>query len=309
VHSSDKTCALVLGVLGMTVALLVGCQAASNRSHALLVDAHYTLRSRINERDYRISVSLPRAYETADRTSYPVVYLLDGTGKYYSLMVRVQRLLEDRLPPVIWVGIGSPSEAFAEGERTADTTPTNRPAYDDIVIKNVAAELAAASDAKPVTEEMKYRWRSGQADTFLHILREDIMPFVETRYRTQPELRTLAGHSFSGLFAANVLLTEPGLFQRYWISSPSLWWDDEIILEQEARYSEQHNKLPARVYVSVGASENATMTEPNKRFVENITKRGYAGLALKHRVFPDHDHMSVIVSALTEGMSFLLGEN
>jgi len=45
-----------------------------------------------------------------------------------------------------------------------------------------------------------------------------------------------------------VLFQHPDIFNRYKISSPSLWWDNGVTFEFEKKYSEKHSDLPARVF-------------------------------------------------------------
>ena len=52
-----------------------------------------------------------------------------------------------------------------------------------------------------------------------------------------------------GLFATYALFTEPDLFTRYAITSPSLWWDGGSIFEREAEFAKTRRSLPKQVFV------------------------------------------------------------
>lgn len=52
-----------------------------------------------------------------------------------------------------------------------------------------------------------------------------------------------------------MLFQHPDIFNRYKISSPSLWWDNGVTFEFKKKYSEKHSDLPARVFLSVGDVE------------------------------------------------------
>jgi len=56
---------------------------------------------------------------------------------------------------------------------------------------------------------------AGGADNFKKFMQEELVPFIDSNYRTVKNDRTIAGLSFGGLFAAYVLFAEPSLFQRY----------------------------------------------------------------------------------------------
>ena len=95
----------------------------------------------------------------------------------------------------------------------------------------------------------------GGADRFLAFLRDELKPWVGERYDADPDDSMLFGDSLGGLFAMHVLLSEPTAFRRYGIGSPSLWWDDWLLLRRAADYAKAHHDLPAKVFVSVGAFE------------------------------------------------------
>ena len=74
-------------------------------------------------------------------------------------------------------------------------------------------------------------------------------------YRADSARRIFAGHSYGALFGAHVLLTEPAMFERYVLSSPSLWFDQRVMFERERRYAATHADLPAKVFLSIGSYE------------------------------------------------------
>ena len=143
---------------------------------------------------YRISISLPAAYDGGE-TRFPVVYVLDGDW-YFGLAVSTARLLEavQELPPVILVAIGyGGSIADQRARRVREFTPEPVDTLDG----------------------------SGEGATFLATLQQQLLPAIESRYRTNGD-RTLVGHSLGGLFAAYAMTKAPELFQRVVIGSPAL---------------------------------------------------------------------------------------
>ena len=64
----------------------------------------------------------------------------------------------------------------------------------------------------------------GGAKRFLGFIREELIPFVDSNYPTNPEDRTLLGASLSGLFSVYALLQHPETFNRYVAGSPALGW-------------------------------------------------------------------------------------
>ena len=75
--------------------------------------------------------------------------------------------------------------------------------------------------------------------------------------------RVLVGASLSGLAATHTLLTQPGLFNRYLIVSPSLWWDDwnydrqdRYVMKQVSALNKDLFKNKTRVYFAIGEEED-----------------------------------------------------
>lgn len=59
----------------------------------------------------------------------------------------------------------------------------------------------------------------------------------------------LMGHSWDGWFALYTLFHQTHLFQQHVISRPNMTFDDE------QKYAERHDSLPARVHLSFGERE------------------------------------------------------
>lgn len=231
-------------------------------------------------RDYKISVALPANYnETGD--PYRVLYVTDANAEF-GTAVEAARL---NAPGTIVVAIGydDPGQGFAASStrRTLDLTPTD-----------IAADIP-----------------TGGAPEFLDFLRSELIPQIESEFHADPADRALMGHSFGGLFATYALLHGDGLFQRFVIASPSIWWDDRVILEMEAAYAGSHDALDARVFLSVGELEETTsgfpMTSDMTSFARTLASRGYEGLELGATVFDDETHLSVIGAAFSRGVRFI----
>ena len=63
---------------------------------------------------------------------------------------------------------------------------------------------------------------------YLAALEAEVLPFVESRYRTAPS-RLLAGHSLGGLFTTYALVNRPDLFNGYIALSPSYHHGRDLI--------------------------------------------------------------------------------
>lgn len=71
---------------------------------------------------------------------------------------------------------------------------------------------------------------TGQSQNFIGFIESELQPYIDEKYRTA-STKTLIGQSLGGLLATEVLFKKPDLFDNYIIASPSLWWDDESLLQ------------------------------------------------------------------------------
>jgi predicted alpha/beta superfamily hydrolase len=243
--------------------------------------------SDIINRDYRLSISLPEGYSENTDKQYPVLYILDG-NMYFATAVqsyRVQRLGND-VPEMIIVGVEYPTRRTDEWlvRRAGELTPTKRTDFDE-----------------NYTKQYNIPSTSGDADTFLKVMGSEIVPFVAKNYRASDD-RALFGHSLGGLFATYSLLQKDRLFNRYIISSPSLWWDDEVAFKHEAKFYETSKTIDAKVMLSVGALEGQQMVPPMQRMSDILNARSYKGFTLVSHIFPNETHLSVQPGTLSRGL-------
>jgi hypothetical protein len=106
------------------------------------------------------------------------------------------------------------------------------------------------------------------------------------------EIRALAGFSFSGLFAAYVWLYDSNTFSRYLIGSPSLWWDNGMILKAEAAKAESDKGLHGRVFLSIGGDESEELSS-FKNLTTTLKTHAYPNLQLETHIFEGENHLWV----------------
>lgn len=161
---------------------------------------HYRVfPSEILGEDRTLQLYLPRGYDEAD-IAYPVVYLFysELLEVYFAQAVNELALLSiDRMPQVILVGV------------------PNTQRYRDL--------LAWPQEGRPDT---------GHADRFLRFLREELIPFVDSEYRTKP-YRIMVGPQAAAVFGAYTLVQAPETFQAFLLNDPCRQDSDERSLCRE----------------------------------------------------------------------------
>ncbi len=226
--------------------------------------------------DRILNIALPLGYSTDSAARYPVIYLLDGSAD--EDFIHVSGAVQfasfewiNWLPPTIVVGI-------ANIDRKRDLT------YPTTIAKDKA----------------EFPTTGGSAD-FMKFLGEELIPFIDSNYHTLNE-RWLIGQSLGGLFAAEVLLKKPELFQRYLIVSPSVWWDNGSLLDVQPAFITDPAKAPKQVYIAVG-KEGKVMVNGAKKLAAMTKKSATTKVGFEY--LPDHDHANILHRAVMDGFRWM----
>ncbi|WP_206485405.1 alpha/beta hydrolase-fold protein [Thalassotalea sp. G2M2-11] len=227
------------------------------------------IESEILKEQRSIQIHLPDAYLTS-KNRFPVLYLTDGPG-HFSHTVGTMNFLADngRIPQMIIVGV-------ANTDRTRDLTPK-------ILI----------------SKDERFQ-NGGGADNFLEFFEQELIPYIEKNYRTQP-YRVFSGHSFGGLFAINAFLTKPQLFNAYISVSPSLWWDEQRLIDDAKTFFNHTKSLERTLFVTM-AAEGDRMITPYNNFVNVAKENNVDGLIFANKEFDDEDHGSTVLRSQYFGL-------
>ena len=240
----------------------------------------FTLYSSNTQQEYKIYIHLPNSYLRSD-TTYPVIYGLDADiGFGMSSGISILLSFTKEMPEVILVGIAYGAYSGQEGNnRGRDYSPT------------AVAESPT----------------SGGAENFFRFICNELIPVIDSQYRTNPIDRTLSGASFGGLFSLYVLFEHPGIFNRYKITSPNLRWDNGVIFEYEKKYSENHSELPANVFLSVGDVEQRL--ESWKKLIQILKDRNYKNFKLTTMILKDAPHGTACILAGVRGTKAVFSDD
>lgn len=242
----------------------------------------YILKSEILQEDRPIIISLPKGYKEGE-THYPVLYLLDGLGNIKHQVGTVELLTESGIiPPMIIVAIESL-------DRARDLTPSN--AGQDV-------HGGAGTDIP----------QSGGAPNFLQFLENELIPYVESNFRTHP-YRLLEGHSFGGLFCTYVLMNKPELFNAFIIQAPALWWNKEEMTEQAKDFFNSNDSLAITVYLGAGGAEGWGMRQELARYVDVIKQNAPKTFRWKHEeTASGEEHMDSRLLLNYYGLKFVFSD-
>lgn len=255
------------------------------------------LKSHFNTKTYELKVSLPQKYSTQDSLRYPVLYVLDGKYAFNSMSsIREGLDLGKEIKEIIIVSIeavhSTQNEWFAN--RQNDYTPSRIPQADTLWSK-----ILNIPDGMLV---------SGGADNFLNTLEHDLLPFIDAHYKTTAD-RGLSGHSLGGLLTGYCLLKKPHLFKRYGILSPSFWWNNGEMLQNEVTFANENTELNAKVFFSAGSAEDVILRNAFTTFTNAMKSRNYKGLTMNVKVFEGETHLSVVPACSSRTLKVLYGAN
>jgi len=213
---------------------------------------HERFRSRFlrNQRD--LIVYLPPGYAQQPQRSFPVLYLHDGQNLFDGATSFIPGMdwhvgqtadhfiYEGRVEPLIIVGIYN-----AGKQRIGEYTPTRAP-----------------------------KLGGGRADRYARFLLEEVQPSVRGQYRiAQGADRTgIGGSSLGGLVSLYLGLRQPQVFGKIAALSPSVWWNERVILRFAAAASVQ--PLP-RIWLDIGTREGPRIVDDVERFRDVLLSKGW----------------------------------
>lgn len=209
----------------------------------LVIGETFTISSQVLHEVRRINVYLPAGYAESPTVRLPVLYMPDGgmAEDFLHVAGLVQVSVGNAtMRPFILVGIENT-------ERRRDMTgPTTNP------------------------EDKKIAPRVGGSEAFRKLIRTELFPAIESRYRTTSE-RAIVGESLAGLFVVETLLREPDMFDTYMAFDPSLWWNNRHLLTDASDLLHANLTRPKTLFF---ASSDEPELVRNSQQLQSILKSG-----------------------------------
>lgn len=229
-------------------------------------ETHSIYSSVLNEKR-QLNIYLPLNF--SKDSVYDVVYLLDGSQHedFIHVVGLVQFLtMYYTLPKTIVVGI-------ANVDRKRDFTfPTND---------------TAQKRAFPTT---------GGSVNFVQFIERELKPYINEQFKTS-STSYIVGQSLGGLLATEILIKKPELFSHYFITSPSLWWDNQSLLT--AINDGTFSKVITSVYVHIGVGDEGKVMEKDaKKLASQLRKLKHPKLTVRFNYFPKEDHATILHNGL-----------
>jgi uncharacterized protein len=235
--------------------------SAVDKASPLVMGETFTIDSRILGETRRINVYMPPGYAESPDARVPVLYMPDGgmAEDFLHVAGLVQVSVGNgTMRPFLLVGIENT-------QRRRDMTgPTEN------------------------EEDKKIAPRVGGSEAFRKFIRNELMPQVKARYRTTPET-AIVGESLAGLFVVETFLLGPDLFDTYIAFDPSLWWNNQKLVNGAGERLKAQPKLEKTLYFA-GSGE---MAEVVQRFAEVLGKTAPSGLHWHSEKMPEEKHSTI----------------
>lgn len=274
-------------ILALFISISFSTLFAQNENQ-IIIGSIDSLYSNILGEQREIWIHIPQSAERSNLEKYPVLYLLDATGHFYSVTGMIRQLStvngNSICPEMIVVGIPNT-------DRRRDLTPSHT--------------------GNSINT-------SGGGEKFTAFLEKELIPYVDSNYPTRP-YRTLIGHSLGGLLVINTLINHSTIFNNYVAIDPSLYWDDQKLLKQAAIALEQGKFEDKSLYVAIASTRNGMDTTTAQKdttratlsfrsrlqFCKIAAANNKNGLNFAWKYYNDENHGSIPLIAEYDALHFL----
>jgi len=217
------------------------------------------IKSKVLDETRELNIYLPSSYSADSSKTYPVIYLLDGSRN--EDFIHISGIVQfgsfswiNMIPESIVVGIGNV-------DRKRDFTYPSKNELDQ-----------------------KEFPTSGQSEKFISFLKNELQPFIDSTYRTAG-IKTIIGQSLGGLLVTEILFEKPELFDNFIIVSPSLWWDDEKLMDRQPKPYDSTKSI-----FIAGGKEGEVMERTAKELFDKLEKNKKQNTNLFYEFLKDKTH-------------------
>ena len=158
-------------------------------------------------------------------------------------------------------------------------------------------------DLTPAASGEEYANGGGAAE-FYDFVKDELFPLVEKKYSTAKSDKIYFGHSFGGLFGIYALLRDDGIFDEFFIASPSLWWGKSQLIRDALDEGKLRSNLKAKFIILVAGSREIRKGKTDKAGILKVADLAEIlktkGLSCEFRLYEGASHGEVIPLALRD---------
>jgi uncharacterized protein len=258
----------MITTLALVFVIIIAASAMAQDD--LILGKKITMKSEVLGEDRMLFISTPANYDGGTER-YPVLYVLDGENNFQFSAVVANYLANVNIAsPLIVVGIPNT-------DRNRDFTPT---------------------------VDSKRGGITGGADAFLKFTKTELIPFIDSQYRTHP-YRILVGHSLCGMFSIYALISEPELFQAHIAISPALMYDNQVVVNKAKNILQTDQSFSQTLYITLGNEPDYTKTLAE---FTDLLKDKARKLHWEYHIMKSENHGSIPLKSVYDGLSFIYGD-
>jgi alpha-glucosidase len=199
------------------------------------------------ERIRTVRLYLPPGYEASSK-SYPVLYMQDG-----------QNLFDN-------------GTAYA-GEWSVDESLNTLASEQGLELIVVGIDNGGDFRMNELSPWPNERFGEAQGEQYLQFIVEVVKPYMDTNYRTLPEVQNTAimGSSMGGLMAHYAIHQNPEVFGKAGVFSPSYWYSPDVFAHSKFHRMDDE----ARLYVLFGSEEGDGMVADTDKMHRQLKQQGH----------------------------------
>jgi len=244
-----------------------------------LIQTSFYYYSKTVKDTFKIFICLPKKYEVS-KDNYPAVYILDANVAF-DMISTLMKLVSNGLDckQAIYIGVG----------------------YKDFMIMD---SLRGRDYSYPQKDGIP---GSGGGRLFTTFLQNELIPYIDSAYRTKFHDNTLIGHSLGGYYVFYNMLSsaveDKPMFKNYIAGSPFVI-NDKYLVDLEQTLSTNTDSLPVKLFMcsgTIGDVDSMLIV-----FTEIFKKRNYKGFEFKSIELKDFDHMDVMFPTWSKGLRYIL---
>lgn len=264
--------------------LLLNLFVLAQNPESITIGKKETIYSRVLKENRNIWIYTPNitSQNANPDKRFPVLYLLDGDAHFYSTVGIIQQL----------------SQANGNGVL---------PEMIVVAIKNTNRfrDLVPSDDLN-------------KPNPFIDFLSSELIPYIDKNYNTSP-YKMLVGHSLGGLTAIDALSKFPKLFNACIAIDPSMWYNNEKLLNSTIDKLPKQNMKGKRLFIGTAntmprgmtISQLKTDTSYETQHIRSIfkldefLKSNNNGLYYAQKYYEKEGHNSIPLISEYDGLRFI----
>lgn len=282
IKKRDQTLQNMIKKVVYTILIIFCASTIFGQNIARVKNVKFQSKALNQEREILIYTSTD--YDWRVNEYFNVIYVLDcHSREFFDYTSSIISFLTDNTKSFIVIGITSPYNEKLDYARNNDLLPV-------------------LETEKSIDRYGKY---SGNADNFFDFVSTEIVPFVDSNYRTLNN-RILIGHSLSASFVLYSFTQKPDLFNNYIAISPNLAYDDHKLANTLVNFDYSKINRPTFLYLS-NANEGIDYWQewkPAREKVYSFFNQTLKNKNLKIQIeeFPVNNHWNTFPPSLNKSL-------